>query len=88
MEKLKKIGIALGVLIVVLAAILLVIRSVNQSIVKVKGEDIVKNGGISEIVELKVNDTKQFLLIEGKDKNKPVLLILHMEVLASLFHLV
>ena len=77
MEKLKKIGIALGVLIVVLAAILLVIRSVNQSIVKVEGEDIVRNGGISEIVELKVNDTKQFLLIEGKDKNKPVLLILH-----------
>ena len=62
---------------VVLAAILLVIRSVNQSIVKVEGENIVRNGGISELVELKVNDTKQFLLIEGKDKNKPVLLILH-----------
>ena len=45
--------------------------------VKVEGENIVRNGGINEIFELKVNDTKQFLLIEGKDKNKPVLLILH-----------
>lgn len=77
MEKLKKFGIALGIFMVVLTAILLVIRSVNQSIVKVEGENAVRNGGISELVELKVNDTKQFLLIEGKDKNKPVLLILH-----------
>ncbi|WP_252504938.1 alpha/beta hydrolase [Sporosarcina sp. Marseille-Q4943] len=77
LEKLRKFVIVCGGSIVVLIVLLLAIRSVNQLFVKDKGEDLVRNGGISEVVELQVNDTKQFLLIEGKDLNKPVLLILH-----------
>jgi pimeloyl-ACP methyl ester carboxylesterase len=74
---LKIIGISVVVLIVVVVVVLLAIRSVNQWKIKKAGEEIVKNGGINELVELKVNGTKQFLLIEGKDKSKPVLLFLH-----------
>lgn len=35
------------------------------------------NNGISEINYLSINNTKQYVLIRGKDKNKPVLLFLH-----------
>jgi pimeloyl-ACP methyl ester carboxylesterase len=77
MGKLKLIGIILIVIIVAVIVILLVIRAVNQSIVMKKAEEIVNNGGISELVELNVHGTKQFLFIEGKDQSKPVILFLH-----------
>jgi pimeloyl-ACP methyl ester carboxylesterase len=67
----------IGLLIVSIVALLLTIRFVNQNLIEKKGRKLVANGGISELVQLDVNGTKQFLLIEGKEKSKPVLLFLH-----------
>ena len=38
---------------------------------------IITNNGISEIQYLNINNTKQYVLIRGKDKSNPVLLFLH-----------
>ena len=35
------------------------------------------NNGISEIQYLDINNTKQYVLIRGKDKSNPLLLFLH-----------
>ncbi|MEH7275895.1 alpha/beta fold hydrolase [Neobacillus vireti] len=67
----------IGIVLVVVILVLLAVRWGNQWKIKQEGKEIIKNGGISELVELKVNDTKQFLLIEGKDKKKPIILFLH-----------
>ncbi|MFJ5790361.1 alpha/beta fold hydrolase [Lysinibacillus sp. NPDC093197] len=52
-------------------------RFIAQQHIQQKSSDLNANGGISELKELNVNGDKQFLLIEGKDKNKPFCLFLH-----------
>lgn len=73
MSGLSKIAIVLVVIVVSLLAI----RAVYQLILTKKGEKLNENGGISELVPLHVNGTLQYLLVEGQDKSKPVLLFLH-----------
>lgn len=77
MELFKVISGILGLVIIGSGLVLLIIRAVNQSLIMKKGKKLVANGGISELVELNVNGTNQYLLIEGKDKQKPILLFLH-----------
>ncbi|MFJ5764474.1 alpha/beta fold hydrolase [Lysinibacillus sp. NPDC093210] len=52
-------------------------RFIAQQHIKQKSSDLIDNGGISELKELNVNGNKQFLLVEGKDKNNPFCLFLH-----------
>ncbi|MGE7839188.1 alpha/beta fold hydrolase [Lysinibacillus sp. NPDC093712] len=52
-------------------------RFIAQQHIQQKSNALIDNGGISELKELNVNGDKQFLLIEGKNKNKPFCLFLH-----------
>lgn len=36
-----------------------------------KSAEIIENGGISELKEIAINGDKQFILVEGQDKEKP-----------------
>ncbi|RUL55624.1 alpha/beta hydrolase [Lysinibacillus antri] len=77
MAKVKRITIIIVLVVIAIIVLLLTIRFVNQYLIKNEAKKLVANGGISELVELDVNGTKQFLLIEGKEKKKPILLFLH-----------
>ncbi|MFJ7667482.1 alpha/beta fold hydrolase [Lysinibacillus sp. NPDC097195] len=52
-------------------------RFIAQQHIQQKGSELIENGGISELKELNVNGDRQFLLVEGQDKNKPFCLFLH-----------
>ncbi|SOC08567.1 pimeloyl-ACP methyl ester carboxylesterase [Ureibacillus xyleni] len=65
------------ILVLVLVVLLLAIRAVNQYLIAKEGNKLEANGGLSELVELEVNGTKQYLLLEGKKKEKPIILFLH-----------
>ncbi|MBB4826357.1 pimeloyl-ACP methyl ester carboxylesterase [Sporosarcina luteola] len=68
----------ISVVIVTLATVSLwIVRHDKQSKIQKKSNELVHNGGVSELVELNVNDTTQYILIEGRDRQKPVLLFLH-----------
>ncbi|WP_456279219.1 alpha/beta fold hydrolase [Bacillus sp. AK128] len=74
---LKWIGITIGIILLVSVVTLLTFREVNQWMLKKESEKVIENGGVSELVELEINGTKQYLFIEGKSEEKPVLLFLH-----------
>ncbi|OCA88214.1 hypothetical protein A8F94_10440 [Bacillus sp. FJAT-27225] len=77
MKRVKK-GIKfIGFGLIIIILLLLGLREVNQFIIKKNAGKLASDGGVSELVELDVNGTKQYLLIEGKDTSKPVLLFLH-----------
>ena len=52
-------------------------RFIVQQQIKQQSAAIIENGGISEIKEITVNGDKQFILVEGQDKEKPFCLFLH-----------
>ncbi len=52
-------------------------RFIAQQHIKQKSSELMDNGGISELKEVNVNGDRQFLLVEGKDKNNPFCLFLH-----------
>ncbi len=55
----------------VLTICLLCYRFIVQQQIKQQSAAIIENGGISEIKEITVNGDKQFILVEGQDKEKP-----------------
>lgn len=77
MKMLKRSGIAVGILIVVTVVFLLSFRAIHQWILIKDSNKLIESGGVSELVELEVNGTTQYLFIEGKSIEKPVLLFLH-----------
>lgn len=77
MNAMSVIGIIIGIVLIGIVVVLLVIRAVYRIIITKEAEKLKENGGISELVELNVNGTKQYLLVEGQDKVKPILLFLH-----------
>lgn len=52
-------------------------RLVMQQQIVQNGEALTKNGGISVVEELQIGGIKQYILMEGEDKTKPVCLFLH-----------
>ena len=60
-----------------LTIVLLGYRFIAQQHIQQKSSELIDNGGISELKELNVNGDRQFLLVEGQDKNKPFCLFLH-----------
>jgi len=64
-------------ILIFLTIVLLSYRFIAQQHIQQKSSDIINNGGISELKELNVNGDRQFLLVEGQDKNKPFCLFLH-----------
>ncbi|MCL1702746.1 alpha/beta hydrolase [Lysinibacillus sp. Bpr_S20] len=64
-------------ILIVLIVMLLGYRFIVQQQIKQKSAEIIENGGISELKELDVNGDKQYILVEGKDKEKPFCLFLH-----------
>ncbi|MFJ7730289.1 alpha/beta fold hydrolase [Lysinibacillus sp. NPDC097231] len=56
---------------------LLSYRFIVQQQIKQKSAEIIENGGISELKEINVNGDKQYILVEGQDKEKPFCLFLH-----------
>lgn len=77
MGTVAKIGKRIGLAVVVLACCLLAFRAVNQYVTAREAERVTADGGISELVELEVNGTRQYLLLEGQDAKRPILLFLH-----------
>lgn len=64
-------------ILLLLIFMLLGYRFIVQQQIKHKSAEIIKNGGISELKEINVNGDKQYILVEGKDKEKPFCLFLH-----------
>ncbi|MFJ8102187.1 alpha/beta fold hydrolase [Lysinibacillus sp. NPDC096212] len=64
-------------ILILLIFMLLGYRFIVQQQIKQKSADIIENGGISELKEINVNGDKQYILVEGKDKEKPFCLFLH-----------
>jgi pimeloyl-ACP methyl ester carboxylesterase len=77
MEKLKWLVIAVGILVVLAVVMPLSIRAVHQWMILQESKKLIENGGISELVELEVHGTTQYIFIEGNSAEKPVLLFLH-----------
>ena len=57
--------------------LLLSYRFIVQQQIKQKSAEMIENGGISELKEIHVNGDKQYILVEGQDKEKPFCLFLH-----------
>ncbi|MFD2445558.1 alpha/beta hydrolase [Bacillus sp. CGMCC 1.16607] len=55
----------------------LIVREFKQKQIMNKSEELVVNGGISEVEEIKIGGINQSLLIEGADKSNPVCIFLH-----------
>ncbi|MGG0666257.1 alpha/beta fold hydrolase [Viridibacillus arvi] len=68
--------IGIGILIFALISILLVRHIIQKKVLK-KSNELIDNSGVSELVELNINGTKQYIFIEGKDKEESVILFLH-----------
>ncbi|MEY9978706.1 alpha/beta fold hydrolase [Lysinibacillus sp. RC79] len=64
-------------ILILLIFMLLGYRFIVQQQIKQKSAEIIENGGISELKEINVNGDKQYILVEGKDKEKPFCLFLH-----------
>ncbi|WP_053365144.1 alpha/beta hydrolase [Bacillus sp. FJAT-27245] len=73
----KKVAFYFLLLIIILILSFLAYRYIMQKKILNAAKEQTRNNGISEMVELEVNGTKQYLLIEGKDVHKPVILFLH-----------
>ncbi|MGE7113881.1 alpha/beta fold hydrolase [Lysinibacillus sp. NPDC047702] len=65
------------IILLLFALILFGYRLVVQQHIIQKSAEIIENGGISELKEIAVNGDKQFILVEGQDKEKPFCLFLH-----------
>lgn len=65
------------VILLLFALILFGYRFIAQQHIHQKSAEIIDNGGISELKEIAVNGDKQFILVEGQDKEKPFCLFLH-----------
>ncbi|MGE8001879.1 alpha/beta fold hydrolase [Lysinibacillus sp. NPDC093216] len=64
-------------ILILLIFMLLGYRFIVQQQIKQQSAEIIENGGISELKEINVNGDKQYILVEGKDKEKPFCLFLH-----------
>ncbi len=42
-----------------------------------KSKQLIKSGGISDFRKVDIAGTEQYILIEGKDRSKPITLFLH-----------
>jgi pimeloyl-ACP methyl ester carboxylesterase len=74
---LKGFGIALGILLVATVVIAISFRAVNQWLLIENSKKIIESGDVSELLEIEVNGTTQYIFVEGKSIEKPVLLFLH-----------
>ena len=72
-----KICLFVLIFLLVLSICLLCYRSIVQQQIKQQSTAIIENGGISELKEITVNGDKQFILVEGQDKERPFCLFLH-----------
>jgi hypothetical protein len=63
---LKGFGIAAGILLVAALVIVLSFRAVNQWLLIQDSKKIIESGGVSELVEIQVNGTTQYIFVEGK----------------------
>lgn len=72
-----KISLYALIFLIILMLILLSYRFIIQQQIKQQSAIIIENGGISELKEIHVNGDKQFILVEGQDKEKPFCLFLH-----------
>ncbi len=72
-----KICLFVLIFLLVLSICLLCYRSIVQQQIKQQSTAIIENGGISELKEITVNGGKQFILVEGQDKERPFCLFLH-----------
>lgn len=72
-----KISLYALIFLIILTLILLSYRFIVQQQIKQQSATIIENGGISELKEITVNGDKQFLLVEGQDREKPFCLFLH-----------
>ncbi|MGA9226563.1 MAG: alpha/beta fold hydrolase [Mesobacillus sp.] len=73
-------GKVLGVLIIVIILVILtfmLLRYFLKNNTLRKSQNAIKEGGIAELVELHVNGTKQFIFIESKSTDRPIILFLH-----------
>lgn len=67
----------LFVFIVLIISGLILSRSSIQRKKLLLSRILYEDGGISELIQLDVNHTKQFVLIEGKSTDNPIILFLH-----------
>lgn len=64
-------------LLIVVCAAFLVYREFRKSAANTRSAEIVAQGGISEMREIELNGTRQYVFIETQDINNPVMLFLH-----------
>lgn len=73
-------GKVFGVFFIVIILVILIfmlLRYFLKNNTLHKSQKAIKEGGIAELVELHVNGTKQYILLEGKSADKPIILFLH-----------
>ncbi|KOS62811.1 hypothetical protein AN161_10885 [Lysinibacillus sp. FJAT-14222] len=64
-------------ILILFIILLLGYRFIVQQQIKQESAEVIENGGISELKAINVNGDKQYILVEGKDKEKPFCLFLH-----------
>lgn len=72
----KVIGFLFVFIVLIISGLLLSRSSIQRKKLR-QCSVISEDGGISELIQLDVNHTKQFVLIEGKSTDNPIILFLH-----------
>lgn len=72
----KVFGVFFIVIILVILTFMLLRYFLKNNTLR-KSQNAIKEGGIAELVELHVNGTKQFIFIESKSTDRPIILFLH-----------
>jgi pimeloyl-ACP methyl ester carboxylesterase len=74
---LRKVLIGAVVLIILVLAILLILREIKQKQISNLSEELISNGGISQVEEVEIGGTKLHILIEGAKPENPVCVFIH-----------
>ncbi|MEH7884212.1 alpha/beta fold hydrolase [Bacillus sp. JJ1609] len=72
----KVVGVFFIVIFLVILTLIILRYFLKNKILR-KSQKWIKEEGMAELVELQVNGTKQFILLEGKSPDKPIILFLH-----------
>lgn len=77
MKVAMKMGLYVGIGLAGIILLLMLFREYKQFQIKRESKEIVQNGGISEVRELTIGGTSQYILVDGQNKENPYMIFLH-----------
>ena len=72
-----RIGLYVGVTILLIVLSLVLLREFKQFQIRSQSEEVIKNGGISELHKLTIGGSEQYILVDGQSKDNPFMIFLH-----------